>query len=79
MARIIVQAEGPDATTLLDERDVRSFHMEGESAMHLLERLAWAIEDAELRRGAARGSHRRRRSALPERHAVRQALEGPFE
>jgi hypothetical protein len=79
MARIIVQSDGPDSTTLLDERHVRSFHMEGESAMHLLERLAWAIEDAERRRGAAHSFRRRRRRTLSESHAVSHASEGPFE
>jgi hypothetical protein len=79
MARIIVQSDGPDSTTLLDERYVRSFHMEGESAMHLLERLAWAIEDAERRRGGGRGFARRRHRTLSENHAVTRALEGPFE
>ena len=84
MARIIVQADGPEPATLLDERNVRSFHLEGDSAMHLLERLAWAIQDAELRRasspfGTRRPRPRRRRGSLPGRHAVARASDGPFE
>jgi hypothetical protein len=86
MARIIVQADGPEPTTLWDERNVRSFHLEGESAMHLLERLAWAIQDAERRRvtspfaGRQRlAGGRRRVGALAGRHAVARVSDGPFE
>lgn len=79
MARILVQADGPDSTTVFDERDVRTFHLEGESAAQLLERLAWAIEDAERRYGPRRRFTRGRRANLAERHAVRHASDGPFE
>jgi hypothetical protein len=86
MARIIVEADGPEPATLLDERSVRSFHLEGDSATHLLERLAWAIQDAERRRaaspfgGLSRRPHARRRSgSLPGHHAVARAADGPFE
>jgi len=88
MARIIVQADGPEPATLLDERSVRSFHLEGDSAMQLLERLAWAIQDAERRRAskpfaglpASRGRRRRRRrGSLPMGRAVTRASDGPFE
>ena len=79
MARIIVQADGPEPTTLLDERDVRPFHLEGESATQLLERLAWAIEDAERRTGRRWRPVRRRRGTLPGHLGVRSASDGPFE
>jgi hypothetical protein len=82
MARIIVEADGPEPATLLDERNVRSFHLEGDSAMHLLERLAWAIQDAERRRSAPLGVRplrRRRRPPLAGAHAVARASDGPFE
>lgn len=86
MARIIVQGDGPEPATLLDERSVRSFHLEGDSAVHLLERLSWAIQDAERRRVTSpftglpgRARARRRGGSLPGRHAVAQASDGPFE
>jgi hypothetical protein len=85
MARIIVEADGPEPATLLDERNVRSFHLEGDSAMHLLERLAWAIQDAERRRAVPLGGRprrplrRRRRPPLAGAHAVARASDGPFE
>jgi hypothetical protein len=87
MARIIVQGDGPEPATLLDERSVRSFHLEGDSAMQLLERLAWAIQDAERRRASnpfaglqrAPRAGRRRRRSLPVGHAVARASDGPFE
>jgi hypothetical protein len=50
MARIIVtteQTERPDAPVLVDER-VRPEHLsDGHSAAQLIERLGWAISDAE--------------------------------
>ena len=53
MARIVVQADD-QRTVLLDEKEVRSEHLNDEhSAAQLLERLEWAIRDAERRKAGA--------------------------
>ncbi len=68
MARIVVQADD-EATVLLDEKGVRSTHLCDEhSATQLLERLEWAIRDAERRRGAA--PRRRPRRRIPARQSA---------
>lgn len=62
MARIIVQADDSNAV-VLDERHVQLVHLDSEqSAVHLLERLAWAIESAEKR--PARQRRRRNRRGI---------------
>jgi hypothetical protein len=60
MPRIIVTADLPqhvhDGTVLLDER-VHSVHLSTEhAAAQLVERLAWAINDAESAEHAKRGA-----------------------
>jgi hypothetical protein len=58
MARIVLQADD-ERTVLLDEKDLRPTHLYDEhSAAQLLERLQWAIRDAE---GRAAGASRRRK------------------
>ena len=53
MARIIVQTDS--GTTLLDERHVSSVRLDSETeAVNLLERMAWAIEEADRRRARQR-------------------------
>jgi len=50
MARIIVttdQSEQPDAPVLLDERVCSDHLSDGHSAAQLMERLGWAVTDAE--------------------------------
>jgi hypothetical protein len=50
MARIIVtteQSERPDAPVLLDERVCPAHLSDGHSAAQLMERLGWAVTDAE--------------------------------
>jgi hypothetical protein len=50
MARIIVtteQSERPDAPVLLDERVCPEHLSDGHSAAQLIERLGWAISDAQ--------------------------------
>jgi hypothetical protein len=50
MARIIVtteQSEAPDAPVLLDERVCPEHLSDGHSAAQLMERLGWAVTDAE--------------------------------
>jgi hypothetical protein len=50
MARIIVtteQSERPDTRVLLDERVCPEHLSDGHSAAQLIERLGWAINDAE--------------------------------
>jgi hypothetical protein len=66
MPRIIVTTDPPlvpqDGAVLLDER-VHSVHLStGHAAAQLVERLAWAISDAEE---AERGGVRKLRSAPP--------------
>jgi len=74
MARIMVQADD-ESTVLLDEKGVRPGHLVDEhSATQLLERLEWAIRDAERRRGAP---HRRRER--PHIAARRSALDRAFD
>jgi hypothetical protein len=54
MARIVVQADD-QRTVLLDEKEVRPVHLNDEhSAAQLLERLEWAIRDAERSKSPAR-------------------------
>jgi len=50
MARIIVTtepSERPDTSALLDERVCPEHLSDGHSATQLIERLAWAVTDAE--------------------------------
>jgi hypothetical protein len=57
MARIIVtteQSERPDAPVLLDERVCPEHLSDHHSAAQLIERLGWAINDAEKTEPAAR-------------------------
>lgn len=63
MARIVVQTD--DARqTLLDERDISGVQLESErSAVQLLERIAWAIDDANARIAAKRRVRPHRRPA----------------
>ena len=57
MARIVLQADD-QRTVLLDEKEIRPEHLQDEhSSAQLLERLEWAIEDAE--RKGVEGSRRR--------------------
>jgi len=64
MARIIVLDD--DQSTLLDEKDVRREHLtDHHSALQLLDRLEWAIRDADRRmmpEGNRRASARRSRA-----------------
>lgn len=70
MARIIV-TDDTGSHVALDERDVKPMHLDDESsAVQLLERLAWGIKDAELRR------HRRRRKRKAQREAAIDAALG---
>ena len=63
MARILVQTDN-QRTVLLDEREVRPEHLnDRHSAAQLLERLEWAIRDAESRRVGP--APRRRAPRLP--------------
>ena len=73
MARIVVQTD--DARrTLLDERDVAGVQLESErSAGQLLERIAWAIDDADTRIAARRGARKRPATG---RRAVRPVASG---
>jgi hypothetical protein len=74
MARIVVQSDD-ESTVLLDEKGVRSTHLiDTHSATQLLERLEWAIRDAERRRGAP--PHRRGRSRVAAR---RSAMDRAFD
>lgn len=62
MARIVVQTDD-SRETLLDERTVSSVQLESkQSAAQLLERIAWAIDDANTRIAA------RRTKRYPRRH-----------
>jgi hypothetical protein len=73
MARIIVVPDGQGTDkAVLDERHVVSEHLRGEGGSQLLERLEWAIQDAQRRLGR---SERGRRP----RHAGDPAHIGPFE
>jgi hypothetical protein len=50
MARIIVTPDERNDVVLLDER-IYPIHLENElSSLQMIERLAWAVEDAEARR-----------------------------
>jgi hypothetical protein len=76
MPRIIVTTDPSqlpdDAPVLLDER-VHSVHLSsGHAAAQLVERLAWAISDAEDAEGA-RGA-RARQAARPTRQRPRRSL-----
>jgi hypothetical protein len=75
MARILVQADD-QRTVLLDEKAIRPEHMNNpHSAAQLLERLEWAITEAERRTvGASR--KRRRRAVIP---SVQSALGRTFD
>ena len=67
MARILVQ-DDDQRMVLLDEKEVRPVHLHDEhSAAQLLERLEWAIRDAERRKVGAL----RRRAASGPRAASR--------
>jgi hypothetical protein len=60
MARIIVTPDDQTDVVLLDER-VYPIHLENErSSLQVIERLAWAVEDAE-----AAGPDDRRRRPIP--------------
>jgi len=62
MARIMVQSDD-QRTVLLDEKQVRPEHLNNQhSAKQLLERLLWAIRDAE---GSNVGALRRRTTPAP--------------
>jgi hypothetical protein len=68
MARILVQ-DDDQRMVLLDEKEIRPVHLNDEhSAAQLLERLEWAIRDAERRKV---GDLRRRRVASGPRTASR--------
>jgi hypothetical protein len=59
MARIIVMAdptERPDAPVLLDERVCSAHITDSHSATQLIERLSWAISDAENAERAAQAA-----------------------
>ena len=62
MARIIVTTEQsrPDVPALLDERVCPEHLSDGHSAAQLVERLGWAITDAENTERAERASSRQR-------------------
>jgi len=71
MPRIIVTSEPtpvhPYASVLLDEQ-VASIHLgDGHAAAQLIERLGWAISDAEEAESAARAARRPGRSATGSR------------
>ena len=73
MARILVvpDGQGPDKA-LLDERHVVSAQLRGAGGSQLLERLDWAIQDAERRFPRYERGRRQRRAEDP-------AHIGPFE
>jgi len=76
MPRVIVMSDEPaDKTVLLDEQ-VNSVHLDSEhSAWQFVERLGWAISDAEDAEREQRGTGRVRRSVARERLAF--ARSGP--
>lgn len=62
MARIIVTADDRPDDPLLDERHIGAVHLESQqSAIQLLERLEWAIREANVHAQRRRRSGRRRR------------------
>lgn len=64
MARIIVTTDDDRRRVLMDERHVAPVHIDSEhSAVQLLERLAWAIREAD--RHPERPARRRRRRRRP--------------
>ena len=64
MATVIVKDDA--GHTVMEERSVRLDHLNDEHcSMQLLERLAWAIKDAEERRDRHRQRHRARLHAVP--------------
>ena len=68
MARIMVQTDN-NHVTLLDEKNVRPIHLESElSAGQLLDRIGWAIREAE--RPTARRTTRRYVAAVAPPSAV---------
>jgi hypothetical protein len=74
MARVVVYPDGIDDATL-DERDVRPVHLETETAARqLLQRVAWAVEDAERR--PRRPSRRPTRLEMPQ---AASSTAGPFD
>jgi hypothetical protein len=57
MARIIVTPDERNDVVLLDER-IYPIHLENKlSSMQMIERLAWAVEDAEATRPDDRARH----------------------
>jgi hypothetical protein len=81
MARIVVQSDD-QRTVLLDEKQIRPEHLNNEhSATQLLERLQWAIRDAEgrsvgaLRRPSRRRSREERVAILSRRSAVGRSFD----
>jgi hypothetical protein len=76
MARIVVQTD--DAReTLLDERTVSSVQLESkQSAAQLLERIAWAIDDADARIAAQRAKRQTRKRLTRRRGAVTPIASG---
>jgi len=75
MARIIVQSDD-GRSVLLDEKALGSKHLDdAHSAAQLLERLRWAIADAEARAHAAARRRRRRAVILPRQSALERRFD----
>ena len=76
MARIMVLDDDRSRHVLLDEKDVRAEHLSNDhSAIQLLDRIEWAIRDAERgRQGRLRTASRRSGVAF-----ASKASAGPFE
>jgi hypothetical protein len=81
MARILVQTD--DGTTLMDELHVSSIRVDSKTdAMNLLERLSWAIREAEDRlpdRGRQPRPWRRRSSPSMRNAAVMSGVGRTFD
>ena len=72
MARVMVQTDN-NHVTLLDEKNVRPVHLESElSAGQLLDRIGWAIREAE--RHTARRTMRKYVAADAPPSAVQQSV-----
>jgi hypothetical protein len=65
MARVIVTPDEETDVVLLDER-VYPVHLENRlSSLQVIERLAWAVDDAEASADASEHQHQQRRTHVP--------------